>query len=143
MSLVGALNQLTGLSYPGVTTSYDYDETPGLVAASELPALVVAPASGGEGLKALDVSFSSGVFVVYVLHMLITAAPGLDTLSVRSGSWAQLVDDYFATVAGDLTLNDNLAEPLQVVSTSFGVQAIGNTMYTGLAFRHRWVFVTS
>lgn len=138
MTLKAAFDQIGIWTVTGVTV-YGLDDFNGLaVPQGNLPALLPrVSGTGGETARPLGIAANDGKLVVHVDHHLLICGLGLSTPSLYST--LTYIDNYFAKVKTDWLLNGNLAEPLAVADTYEGPIEIGNVLYYGLTFRHRWV----
>lgn len=139
MSLQGAFDQIATWTISGVTV-LGLDDLDAPPAEADLPVLVLElGGTGGEAMKPLGVVASDGEVVVHVHHKLIVAGIGLGTHSERFYGALAYMDDYFAAVADDWTLDDNLLKPLTIADTTAGAIEVMGMLYYGILFRHRWV----
>lgn len=142
MSYVAAVTQLAGLSVVGITTSLNITERKGALGPAALPALVPDfEVSLSNTFKQIDFSGQSGVATLALNHILLSSGLGLGSASERIGDMVALVDNYFAAIKGDLLLNDNLAEPLQIVFQNPGPIVYYGTGYYGMVFTHLWKLI--
>lgn len=143
-----ALTRLTSLTVPGITHSFDISTLPDDISRVQLPALLPLPVEvdenvlfreQGEGFTA--VAFSDGPrTVTYTLTHLLLVAPIYAGHGLRSHlpGLVDLIDNYCATIAQDVTLTGALLQPMQV-RIELGTFQHGKTEYHGCAFRHRWL----
>jgi hypothetical protein len=145
-----ALTQLSQLSVTGVGVNYDIDAVPDELSRGQLPVLLVLPVDNfddddrfgnerGDGLQTLG--FSEGArTVTYALTHLLIVAPVSSGSGIRSHMPAlvDLIDNYFAALKSEVTLDGNLLEPARV-TVKPGIFQYGETDYYGCAFRHTWV----
>jgi hypothetical protein len=142
-----ALTNLANLSVTGVANNYDVDQVPDDLSRAQLPALLVMPIDlqddrlfkeRGEGFQA--VAFSSGArTVTYTTTHLLLVAPVSAGKGIRSHlpTLIDLIDNYFAALAADVTLAGALLEPARV-KVEPGIFTHGDTDYHACAFRHTW-----
>ena len=141
MTFAGAVTRLLTWDPTGISNSYGLDAAfP--IAQVDMPCLLLTTAgTGGEGLAPANVDMSDGRLVVHINHLLLLGGLGsvtrLSTISL--GDVPTFVDNYMAAVKVDWDLNDTLSEPLRIVATTFGPLDVAGNLYTGVAFRHRWV----
>ncbi len=143
-----ALSQLAMLRVPGVRNNYDLDELPYSLQRAQLPALVVLPIElERERLfqqreDSLQTATFSGAAktVNYRLTHLLLVAPTEAGLGIRSHlpRLIELIDNYTAAIAADVTLGDALLAPARV-SVEPGNYAYGDREFYGCAFRHGWL----
>jgi hypothetical protein len=146
-----ALTALAGLSVPGVRHNFDLDALPGTIERAHLPALLVLPleldgvndqrrlfGDQSEGFR--TIGFSAGVKTAQVTatHLLLYA-PTTTRLDLREHlpGLIDLIDAYFDTLAGSVTLGGVLLEPANV-SIEPNVYLYGAARFLGCAFRHTW-----
>lgn len=152
MSFRSALTQLSQLSVNGVQHNYDIDAVPESLSRAKLPALLVMPIEAeddnsqsresGQGFQAI--AFSGGArSVEYRMMHLLLIAPSNNGKGIRSHlpMLIDTIDAYFTALAGDVLLNDNLAEPTQV-QVEPGRFIVGGIEFIGCAFRHTWLIDT-
>ena len=143
-----ALTQLSSLKVDGVRNNYDLDELPSSPHRAQLPALLVVPVE--QEAEALfrerkdslqTAAFSGGTKSVYytVTHLLLVARAE-SGLGLRSHlpRLVDLIDNYTAALAADVTLGDQLLAPARV-SVEPGAYPYGDREFYGCAFRHTWL----
>lgn len=140
MSVAGALGALAGWSVTGVVTSYGMDETPGLLPASALPALIIAPAiqtPASDG-RAFDLELTAGAWRLEIDHVLLLAGSAYGKPQTSFAAMLTLIDNYAAAVRADWYLSDNLLEPLQISAVQMRPYPLGGGVYWAVVFRHLW-----
>ena len=139
MSLKGAFDQLAAWTVSGVTV-LGLDDFKGVIAQADLPALLPRlGGTGGEALRPLDISSEQGKVVVHVDHHLLMTGLGVGLLGEQFYTPLTHIDNYLAAVVDDFYLAGNLAEPLTIADVYEGNIDLGNAIYYGVTFRHRWV----
>jgi len=143
MTVAAAVTQLLALSVTGVTdNSAVAIRPPGY---ADLPVLRLQAAGQlfVEGLKAWNVAATAGSVTIFYDHMLLISGPTDGRNIDRWDSRLLYLDRYLAAITGDLTLDNNLTEPLSLIllKQSDNIQ-LGKNFYNGLVFRHRWVVRT-
>ncbi|MEN8172015.1 MAG: hypothetical protein ABFS03_03960 [Chloroflexota bacterium] len=138
MSVSGAITRLLALSVTGVQSNAAVSIRP--IEFADLPALrldeVAQPFVGG--LKAWNVAATKGTVTVLYDHMLLISG-GRDGRNIdRWDNRLLYFDRYLSAIAGDLTLNGELTEPLGLVMLKQGQIQLGHRFYDGLVFRHLW-----
>lgn len=137
MTVKSAIDKLNAWTVTGVSNLGYYE---GIVAAADLPALVVRlGGTGGEAMRPFGVQVDSGRVIVHVHHYLLVTGLGLELASERFYGALEHVDDYLAAVVDDMLLDGALLEPLTIADVFEGVIDLGNALYYGVTFRHRWV----
>lgn len=122
-----------------ILTSLNMQHSAVVVPLTDLPALVPElAASGGEGFAPLDLSLVYGLAVVFINHKLLIKGLGVGGAGDGLAALPGLIDDYLASLAGEWSLNNNLAAPLAVVGISAGTIEQSGVVYFGCTFRHRW-----
>jgi hypothetical protein len=140
MTLAAALTRLATWSVTGVTTHYAYNAMPIVIPEAQLPALVVDFPEGG-GYESINVALTSGILRVRVDHILLVAGEGLGLPLDRNTNTITLIDNYFAKVITDATLNSNLADGLKISTIQMGGLEYGGVLYQGIIFPHLWEIV--
>lgn len=138
MSFKGAVDRIGTWTVTGVTTNYGLDDLPGVLPENALPALVLAAPRGGAN-KPFDLGLTKAVLTVFIDHVLVLRGAGAGKPQSSYYGGAAIIDNYVAKVLTDWTLNENLLEPLQIVSASFEPVIFGSVAYYGCVLRHKWV----
>jgi len=137
MGLKAAIDRVSTWTVVGVTNLGYYQD---VIASGDLPALVVRLAgTGGEALRPLNIQADQGRVTVHVVHYLITTGLGLGLVEERFYGALAHVDNYLSVVVNDLMLGGALLEPLAIADIYEGAIDLGNVIYYGVTFRHRWV----
>lgn len=139
MGMVAALDRLSAIAVPGVT-SYALDETPGALSGAQLPALVIAPEWGGDwpGLAPSGFAAGFGRLAARVAHVLLIApVAGGAGPQAALPELAAAIDAYIVALAADPTLGGALVRPAQVRVT-VGVAPYGGVDYHAATFLHEW-----
>ena len=142
-----ALSQLAQLPVAGIQNNYDIEQLPNALRSAQLPALLTLPIElQRERLfQQRDDSLQSAVFsgaaktVSYRVTHLLLVAPVATGLGMRSHLplLVELIDNYAAAIAADITLDDSLSLPARI-SIEPGSFLYGERDYYGCAFRHTW-----
>ena len=143
-----ALTQLSIMNMDGVRNNYDLAELPNALHSAQLPALLVMPIElererlfrrREDSLQ--TAAFSGGAKTIYhsATHLLLVA-PSDAGLGLRSHlpRLVDLIDNYTAAMAADVTLGDTLLTPARV-SVEPGLYRYGERDFYGCAFRHSWL----
>ncbi len=142
-----ALTRLAGLSVTGVVHNYDVDAVPDTLTRAQLPALLVLPATTADGIAAGQgqgfeaTAFANGSQTArYTVNHLLLLAPTQSGGGTRSHipSLIDLIDNYFAALGLDVTLNSALLEATHVTVTP-GIFKHGSVEYHGCLFQHTWL----
>ena len=141
MTLLAAVTQLKTLTFTGLVSSEDVpDATP-----SELPALIIDPVSQPfvEGFSAQNIALTKGTYTLFLDHLLLLSGNAKHAPDVRWDDIVTYTDRYLSALAADLTMNDELAEPLSLVIIQQGELIYRNVIYNGIRFRHHWKITIS
>jgi hypothetical protein len=138
MTIAAAITQLLALSVTGVKSNVAVGgrppETP------DLPALRLDNISQpfSEGLQAWNVAADKGTVTVFYDHKLLIGGARMGFVTDRWDDRVEYVDKYLSALVGDLTLNDNLVEPLRLVVLQQDEIQLSKRYYNGIVFRHMW-----
>jgi hypothetical protein len=99
----------------------------------DLPALLIVWAPGWEGVTPLLVDGTARA-AFFVNHLLLVEPMAAGLAEDRLYTMLTHIDNYLGAVEADWLLNDNLAEPLQVVRTDIGPHEYGGQLYIGVLF---------
>ena len=143
-----ALSQLAQLHVTGIRNNYDLEALPETLHKAQMPALLTLPIElDRERLfqqreDSLQVAAFNGAAkaVTYRATHLLLVAPTAAGLGMRTHlpSLIELIDNYTAAIAADITLGDTLLLPARV-SIEPGSFSYGDREYYGCAFRHVWL----
>ncbi len=147
-----ALSKLAQLSVTGVRKNYDLAELPDSLSGAQLPALLTLPIELERDrlFQQREDSLQTAVFsgaaksVSYRATHLLLVAPVDAGLGMRSHlpRLIDLIDNYSAVIAADITLGNSLSLPARV-SIEPGSFRYGDREYYGCAFRHTWLLAIS
>ncbi len=146
-----ALSRLARLNVTGVRHNYDLDQLPDSLTRAQLPALLTLPIElererlfqqRQDSLQTADFSGAAKTVNYRVTHLLLVAADQ-SVLGIRSclPQLIELIDNYTAAIAADITLDDTLLAPARL-SVEPGVFPYGDRQFYGCAFRHAWLLQT-
>lgn len=150
MTFQNALSELSDLTVTGIAHNYAIDSIPDSLHRAQLPALLVMPIEtqddrlfqeGGRAFQGIAFSDASKSIQYVTTHLLIVA-PVQQGKGLRDHlpELVTHIDNYFAALGADVTLNNALEHPAQV-RIEPGRYTIGNTEYIGCAFRHTWTIL--
>lgn len=139
MSYSAALAQLLTLSVTGVNANVGAVNVP--PSSADLPVLVIDDAirtfSEG-GVKAWNVAATVTQLTIFLDHLLLIEGAAQDTFEARWANVNLYVDQYLTALAADMTMDDNLSEPLALLVVERGIISVRNSEYSGVRFRHQW-----
>jgi hypothetical protein len=148
MSFRLAVDRLASKTFTGVTTSYDVDQLPPMLAMADLPALVIRliPSRDAQDSLALQVlTYDAGFWwaSLYIEHICYWMRSGDGLYKEFMPNMFNFVDTYLAKVAGDPRLNSNLDEDLAVISVdvaevNYPPDRDKAPKYYAIRFLHRW-----
>lgn len=142
MSVAGACTQIKTWTVTGVTTNYGIN-TPSRIESVACPALGLL-LGDEEGQKTsavwdnLSLTSAAVKFALQPLHKLFFAPIGYEEYTQRHAALPALIDNYITKFKSDLTLNDNLYEPIKVLGIEAGPELWGGALYYVVTFRHWW-----
>lgn len=144
-----ALTALANLSVTGVNINYDIDAVPSEISRGQLPALLVLPirtedesrsvfGERGRGFEAIAFSNGAKTVTYSVTHLLLVAPESAGNgMKSHLPTLINLIDNYIASLSGDVTLGGALIQPTQV-RVETGLYDYGERLYVGCVFRHTW-----
>jgi hypothetical protein len=136
MSLKTAIDRIETWAYTGLTTNYGA-KFPGAIPRTALPALLILPGEKGAALP-FDVAYTDALVTVHLEHTLLVAGAATGLNNLRFYNLFDAADKYLAELKTDWTLNDILLEPIQIVTTRFGLVTVAGQLYEGVVFTHKW-----
>ncbi|GAB4479052.1 MAG: hypothetical protein Kow00124_24200 [Anaerolineae bacterium] len=144
-----AFSALAAIDVAGVTTSYDLDEVPAVLAGADLPALLPSfpletSRMGERGEEFAALTYDGGVWTAALVvdHLLFWRPAGAGAaLNEALPELIDALDAYLEALGADGTLGGVLSQPLTITRVQPGLLTHAGVSYLGVRFRQRWVRV--
>ncbi len=138
MTYAAAITRLKALTFTDLVSSFDVVDHP--PTADKLPALVIDDKSQPfvDQVASANIPADKTNVTLFIDHILCIEPSSAELFSTRYANITKFLDLYLAAITANMTLNNNLIIPLQILVIQRGTVFVRKRSYSGIIFRHKW-----